>query len=103
MWESSRTIGLSVTIGPTLTLMAPRKPPPVMATSIPPLSGPAAGEMALICGGGDVAVENANCVAMLLADMPLAVVTLTLTTPLPAGLSAVICVSLSILAVTAGV
>jgi hypothetical protein len=77
-------------VAPNVTAVAPDRFVPVNVTVVPPVVGPAVGEMLVIVG----APMNVYWSAADVADVPPAVVTLTSTVPaLPAGAVAVICVA----------
>src|SRR6516162_9703639 len=78
---------------PKSTAVAPVKPVPVIVTVVPPAGGPLVGLMAVTVGAA--AVVYVNWSADEVADVPNGVVTVTLTVPEPAGLSAVVEVSLT--------
>ena len=63
------------------------KPVPVMTTLVPPLQGPDVGASPVIAGAARKVKVPAE------VPVPFAVVTLTVTEPVPIGLTAVICVA----------
>ena len=74
-------------MAPNFTAVAAVKPVPVITTLVPPLAGPDVGARPEILGAGwkpNVPLE---------VPVPFAVVTLTVTEPVPAAVTAVICVS----------
>ena len=74
---------------PKLTFVAPSNSSPFIVTAVPPVVGPLVGVIEETVGG--VAVfEYVKTLAEEVVDFPPAVVTVTFTTPLPAGLVAVI-------------
>ena len=85
---SDVTVKLVEAAPPNFTALAPVKPLPLTVTAVPPAAVPLAGEMPLTVGGGKSVNRSANEVP----DVPLEVVTVTSTVPLPAGLVAVHCV-----------
>src|SRR5260370_3807444 len=92
MLVSLTTVKVSAVVSPKLTTPAPVKPVPVIVTTVPPASGPAAGVTAVTTGSGKVYVKRS---ADLVAEVPPAVVTVTSTGPAaPAGAVAGILVAL---------
>jgi hypothetical protein len=75
------------------------KPVPVIATVVLPASGPVVGLSEVTVGSGAYVNWSADEVAL----VPEGVVTVTSTVPVPAGLTAVICVSLSTVKLVAAV
>jgi len=81
------TTKLAAAVPPKLTDVAPVKLVPVMTTLVPPEAGPDVGARPVTVGAGTKVKVPAEVPA------PLGVVTLTVTEPLPAGDTAVICVA----------
>src|SRR5664279_5434809 len=81
------TTKLAAGVLPNFTAVAPVKLVPVMTTLVPPLSGPDVGARPLIVGAGRKVKVPAD------VPVPLDVVTVTVTAPVRAGLTAVICVA----------
>src|SRR5450755_3075842 len=81
------TVKLAAAVAPNFTAVAPVKLVPVMTTDVPPASGPLVGARPVIVGAG----TNVNVPAEV--PEPLGVVTLTVTAPMPAAVTAVICVA----------
>ena len=96
---SETTVKLVAGEVPKSTAVAPVKAIPVIVTVLPPDSGPAVGLMLVTVG---VAVY-VNWSAGEVADIPPGVVTVTSTTPVPGGSSAVIVVSETTVKLVAGV
>ncbi|OEZ89316.1 hypothetical protein JAB6_01300 [Janthinobacterium sp. HH104] len=89
--EALLTVKPVAAVAPKVTPVVLAKPVPVMMTVVPPVVGPAVGEMLLTTG----AATYVNWSAALVALVPPVVVTRTSTVPaLPAGAVAVICVAL---------
>jgi hypothetical protein len=78
---------------PKSTTVAPLNPVPVIVTEVPPAAGPLDGLIPLIVGAATAVYVNWS--AGEVADVPRGVATVTFTVPVPAGLSAVIVVSLT--------
>jgi hypothetical protein len=86
------TVKVVTTVLPKLTAVAPVKLLPVMVTLVPPAIGPPVGETPVTVG----AAKNVNWSALLVADVPPTVVTVTSTVPAAsAGVTAVIVVALT--------
>ncbi|CAM3245137.1 hypothetical protein JANLI_04610 [Janthinobacterium lividum] len=77
-------------VAPKVTAVVLPKPVPVMVTVVPPVAGPAVGEMLVTVGTATKVYWSAPLVAL----VPPVVVTRTSTVPVPAGAVAVICVAL---------
>ena len=88
---SLTTVKFVAAFVPKSTAVAPVKPVPVIVTNVPPPSGPAVGLITETVG----AARYVNTSAGDVADVPSGVVTVRSTVPVPAGLSAVIDVSLT--------
>src|SRR5450631_1419632 len=84
IWVAELTVKLAAAVAPNFTAVAPVKPVPVMTTLVPPASGPDVGVKPEMLGAG----RNVNVPADV--PTPLGVVTLTVTAPVRAGLTAVI-------------
>src|SRR5665213_2786076 len=85
IWVAEFTVKLAAAVAPNLTALAPVKFVPVMATLVPPASGPDVGAKLVTVGAGtneNVPTDDA---------VPPIVVTLTVTAPTPAAVTAVIC------------
>ena len=67
-------------VAPNETVESPVKPVPVMVTEVPPAAGPKSGLMAVTVGA-----SKAKRSAGLVAEVPLPLVTVTSTEPVPAG------------------
>jgi hypothetical protein len=91
------TVSLAGGFEPKSTAVAPLKPDPVIVTSVPPPSEPAAGLMPVTVG----AATYENTAVGEAAEVPVDVVTVTPTIPTPAGLEAAIVVGLKTLNVVA--
>ncbi len=89
IWVSEPTVKEVAGLGPKRTALAPVKPVPVMVTDVPPAAGPEVGLMA-VTDGPPVYVNRSPGLVALVPPGP---VTVTCTTPVPAGEVAVICVS----------
>ena len=81
------TTKLAALVPPNWTAVAPVKPVPVMTTLVPPAAGPDVGASPVTVGAG----MNVNVPADV--PVPFGVVTLTVTAPEPAAVTAVICVA----------
>ena len=81
-------IGVAVTavtvpaVDPKSTAVAPVKLVPLTVTEVPPAAGPLEGLTPLTVGGG---VVGELVIGALMAEVPLGVVTVTSTVPVPAG------------------
>jgi hypothetical protein len=80
------TVKVVALVAPNFTAVAPVRLVPVMATDVPPVVGPAVGEIDVTVGGA----TWVNWSAADVADVPPGVVTVTSTVPVPAGDVAVI-------------
>ena len=84
IWVAEFTVKLAAAVLPNCTAVAPVKLVPVMTTLVPPLAGPDVGASPVTVGAGTkVNVPDE-------VPVPLGVVTLTVTEPVPAGETAVI-------------
>ena len=99
MLVSLFTLKLVAAVEPNMTLVAPVKPLPVMVTLVPPVTGPFVGLMLLMLG----AVVYVNSSFAFTVEVPLAVVTVISTVPVPAGAITVMLVSLFTLKLVAAV
>ena len=82
---------------PNFTAVADARPVPVIVTVVPPAAGPEPGLIADTLG----AARYVNWSSDEVAEVPAAVVTVTSTVPVPAGLVATICVAVSLVIVAA--
>jgi len=80
------TVKLVALVAPNFTAVAPVKPVPVTVTDVPPAAGPDVGEIEVTVG----AATWVNWSAADVGDVPLGLVTVTSTVPVPAGEVAVI-------------
>ena len=80
-------------VDPKSTVVAPVKLVPVIVTIVPPDSRPCVGLRLVTAGALGTVYVNSS--AGVTADVPWGAVTVTFTTPMPAGLSAMIVVSLT--------
>ena len=96
---SETTVKLVAGVVPKSTAVAPVKAIPVIVTVVPPDCGPSVGLMLVTVG----AAVYVNWSAEEVADVPPGVVTVTSTTPVPGGSSAVIVVSETTVKLVAGV
>ena len=78
------TVTEAAGVAPNETVESPVKPVPVMVTEVPPAAGPKSGLMAVTVGA-----SKAKRSAGLVAEVPLPLVTVTSTEPVPAGETAV--------------
>jgi hypothetical protein len=84
MEVSEFTVNVVAAVDPNVTAVAPVNPLPSRLTTVPPVAGPEFGEIP------ETIVPYVNLSAVLVADVPLDVVTVTSTVPVPAGDTAVI-------------
>jgi hypothetical protein len=81
------TTKLAALVPPNWTAVAPVKPVPVITTLVPPLAGPDVGARPVTVGAGRKVNVPTD------VPVPFGVVTLTVTEPTPAAVTAVICVA----------
>ena len=98
---SLTTVTFVAAVVPKSTAVAPVKLVPVIVTRVPPAAGPLVGLRPVTTGAAATVYVNSS--AGETADVPPGVVTVTFTTPVPAGLSAVIEVSLTTVTFVAAV
>ena len=98
---SLTTVTFVAAVVPKSTAVAPVNPVPVIVTVVPPASGPDVGLKPVTLGA--VTAVYVNWSAGDVAEVPPGVTTVTSTVPVPAGLSAVIEVSLTTVTLVAGV
>src|SRR5450755_4005888 len=87
IWVAEFTTKLAAAVAPNFAAVAPVKLVPVMTTLVPPAAGPEVGARPVTVGAG-MKVKVPTDVAA-----PPIVVTLTVTAPMPAAVTAVICVA----------
>jgi hypothetical protein len=90
---SLTTVTFVAAVVPKSTAVAPVKLVPVIVTRVPPAAGPLVGLSPVTAGAAATVYVNSSAAET--ADVPAGLVTVRFTTPVPAGLSAVIVVSLT--------
>ena len=96
IWLAVSLIIDAAAVLPKLTAVAPARSAPVIVTVVPPPRGPVAGDTLVTAG------MNWNLSAADVADVPPAVMTVTSTSPVPAGATTTIWLAVSLTRVVTG-